>query len=251
MNKCCWQMMVAVLLLTVTFGVIADEGKIRTWKDATGGFSVEAEFVDFADGKVRLKKSDGDVISVGLDQLSEADQEYVRSLSGTAGEKEGETVAKSALAGAPVELKNDDGTAAGKKSFPRGIAAAFETPDEGCYLTAVRIHGGRYGTPRAPKEDFHVSICDKDFNLIADLEFPYSKFERGNPQWVELPLRPRKVPREFVICLNFQPTQTKGVYVSHDAEGTGLVGLPGKHAGSFSGGDWMIRATVDRPEAAE
>ena len=54
-----------------------------------------------------------------------------------------------------------------------------------------------------------------------------------------------KVPREFVICLNFNPTATKGVYVSHDKEGTSLVGLPGNHAGSFTGGDWMLRVEID------
>ena len=55
-----------------------------------------------------------------------------------------------------------------------------------------------------------------------------------------------KVPKKFVICVNFNPTRTKGVYVSHDAQGTGLVGLPGKPAGSFTGGDWLIHVTVDR-----
>ena len=150
-----------------------------------------------------------------------------------------------------MELKNDDGTPAGKKSFPRGIASAFETSDDGYFITSIRIHGGRYGSPRAPNEDFHVSLCDKDFKLITDFDFPYAKFARGNPKWVELRLKPTEVPREFVICLNFNPTSTKGVFVSHDEEGEGLVGLPGKRAGSFTGGDWMIRVTVDRLKQAE
>ena len=89
-------------------------------------------------------------------------------------------------------------------------------------------------------------MCDKDFKLIADFTYPYAKFSRGNPKWVELRVKPTAVPREFVICLNFDPTSTKGVYVSHDEEGKGLVGLPGKQAGSFTGGDWMIRVTADR-----
>ena len=53
-------------------------------------------------------------------------------------------------------------------------------------------------------------------------------------------------PKDFVLCLNFNPTGTKGVYVSHDAEGKSLVGLPGKPGGSFTGGDWMIRAVTDK-----
>ena len=50
----------------------------------------------------------------------------------------------------------------------------------------------------------------------------------------------------FYICLDFNAERTKGVYVSHDAEGESLVGLPNKPAGRFTGGDWMIRVKVDR-----
>jgi len=46
----------------------------RTWTDATGKFSVEAELVRVADGKVELKKADGTIIAVPLDRLSPADQ---------------------------------------------------------------------------------------------------------------------------------------------------------------------------------
>ena len=53
----------------------------------------------------------------------------------------------------------------------------FEAPGNTFYLTSVRIHGGRYGYPKPPAEDFHVSLCecDKDFKLIADFPFSYSK----------------------------------------------------------------------------
>ena len=154
-------------------------------------------------------------------------------------------VAPGKLTDKPIELKNDDGQAAGKKSFPRGIASAFQSPDGKYFLTSIRIHGGRYGHPRAPKEDFFVSLCDRDFNPIADFSFPYSKFKRGKPKWVKLPLKPTELPDDFVICLNFNAQRTKGVYVSHDAEGKSLVGLPNKPAGTFSGGDWLIRPQVD------
>jgi hypothetical protein len=64
---------------------------------------------------------------------------------------------------------------------------------------------------------------------------------------LKLRVKPTRVPRKFVICVNFKPTQSKGVFVSHDAKGESLVGLPGKPAGTFSGGDWlMIRASIDQ-----
>ncbi|MAD79701.1 MAG: SHD1 domain-containing protein [Pirellulaceae bacterium] len=229
--------------------VVADDSKTRTWMDATGVFSVEAELVEFANGKVRLKRKDGKILTVDYDRLSSADQQFLRSRDKKSEGDGPRTALVSQLSGKPQELTRDDGTPAGKKSFPRGIASSFEAPAKGYYITSVRIHGGRYGQSQPPKEDFHISLCDKDFKLIADFEIPYSKFARGNPKWVALRIKPTEVPPEFVVCLNFNPTSTKGVFVSHDQEGKSLVGLPGKRAGSFTGGDWMIRVSVDQRKA--
>ncbi|MBN1588347.1 MAG: hypothetical protein JW888_02420, partial [Pirellulales bacterium] len=148
------------------------------------------------------------------------------------------------------ELHQDDGRPKGKKSFPRGMAVQFKVPSEGKWvLTSVRIHGSRYGHPTPPREDFHVTLCDVDFEPLTDFAFPYSKFKRsGRQTWVKLKTKPTEVPDEFVICVDFNAEATKGVYVSHDAEGTALVGKPGHRAGSFSGGDWLIRATVEKVE---
>lgn len=52
---------------------------LRTWQDATGNFSIEAEFAGHESGQVRLKKADGSEISVPLEQLSDEDQEWVRN----------------------------------------------------------------------------------------------------------------------------------------------------------------------------
>jgi hypothetical protein len=220
--------------------------KLRTWTDASGSFTVEAELVEVAEGNVRLRMADGSLVTVPLAKLSEADREHVGSLSEGPAEPAPSTVYVTQLAGKSRELKQDDGVRADHKSFPMGHAVAFDAPGDSYYLTSVRVHGSRYGYPQAPREDFHVSLCDENFNLIADFPFPYSKFQRGAPTWVTLRTRPTKVPPKFVICVNFNPTGTKGVFVSHDAEGKALVGLPGKPAGQFTGGDWLIRATVDQ-----
>jgi hypothetical protein len=53
--------------------------RMRKWTDSTGTHTIEAEFVDFKDGKVRLKKKDGSIVSVSREKLSKDDQEYVRS----------------------------------------------------------------------------------------------------------------------------------------------------------------------------
>jgi hypothetical protein len=49
----------------------------REWTDSTGAFRVEAELVDHKDGVVRLRKTDGSIISVPLAKLSKADQNYL------------------------------------------------------------------------------------------------------------------------------------------------------------------------------
>jgi len=52
----------------------------RKWTDSTGHYSVRAEFVDVKDATVRLRKENGKTLSVPMDKLSKADQDYVRSL---------------------------------------------------------------------------------------------------------------------------------------------------------------------------
>lgn len=56
----------------------------RQWKDRTGNFSIEAEFIDLKNNKVYLEKTDGDVISVPIEKLSYADYDYLRTLESEA-----------------------------------------------------------------------------------------------------------------------------------------------------------------------
>jgi hypothetical protein len=54
-------------------------GNLRTWHDATGSFSVEAEFVSAMAGVAKLRKTDGSTISVPIDKLSDEDQKFIRN----------------------------------------------------------------------------------------------------------------------------------------------------------------------------
>ncbi|RKP24870.1 Sla1 homology domain 1, partial [Syncephalis pseudoplumigaleata] len=54
----------------------------RPWKDRTGTFEVNAEFLRLDDGKVHLHKENGVKIAVPLEKLSEADVEYVLRVTG-------------------------------------------------------------------------------------------------------------------------------------------------------------------------
>jgi hypothetical protein len=167
----------------------------------------------------------------------------VRAKSNVTAEK----VDEKQLAAKTHQLIQDDGKEVGKKSIAGGgHAVRFQTPNDSSYLTEVRIYGSRYGQAAPPKENFHVWLCDKDFKVILDNEVPYSKIHKGNPRWVALKIKPTRVPQEFIICVGFNPTASKGVFLHYDAESSGnsLVGLPGEQAEPFEQGDWLIRATV-------
>ena len=58
----------------------ASDAEVRTWTDITGQHRIQAEYLDFRQGTVQLRKSDGQIIWAPLDKLSLADQEYVRRL---------------------------------------------------------------------------------------------------------------------------------------------------------------------------
>ena len=151
---------------------------------------------------------------------------------------------------APTEIAVDDGTSAGKKSIAgSGHAVVLAAPATGGSLTAVKIFGSRYGTPQPPEEDFSLFLCDADGKQLKEFKFPYKLFLRGDPKWVTLKLpEPAPLPAsgKFILCVGFNPQQTKGVYVHYDKhpDGDNRVGLPGSLNDSFGQGDWMIRAVV-------
>jgi len=53
---------------------------MRTWSSAAGAFQVEAAFVSSGAGKVKLRKADGEIITVDLNKLSDTDRAYVHGL---------------------------------------------------------------------------------------------------------------------------------------------------------------------------
>jgi RNA polymerase sigma-70 factor (ECF subfamily) len=147
----------------------------------------------------------------------------------------------------PQELAQDDGVSAGKRSMAgSGHAVRFTAPGKDSYLTAVRIYGSRYGQAQPPRENAYLWLCDAEFKQIAEFPFAYGTFVRGEEKWVNIPVKPVRVPAEFVVCVGFNPTATKGVYVHHDNGGSGssFMGLPGSKGRTFDQGDWLIRAVV-------
>ena len=217
---------------------------VRTWSDATGDFTLDAQFAGVKQDKVMLKKSDGKTIAVAVDRLSKADRAYVAR----------QTDAKQDEAdsgpGEVRELSHDNGQMAGKSSIAGGgHAVRFKVDGDSWYVTSVRLHGSRYGEPRAPKEDFNVWLCDAQLKPFATFRFPYGAYTRGNPGWKRFRIRPTRVPAEFVVCFGFNPQRTKGVYVSYDDKPSddSMIGLPDKgEPKPFAKGNWLIRCGVKK-----
>lgn len=68
-----------VWAIGVGIGCLAAAGATaRTWTDASGSFTIEAEFVDCENSQVKLRKADGGELTVPLTKLSADDRAYVR-----------------------------------------------------------------------------------------------------------------------------------------------------------------------------
>lgn len=70
-----------LVLLAAPWLLHAAQPAVRTWTDDSGTYKVRAEFAGRADGAVRLKKTDGQIVSVPLARLSAADRRFVEQLS--------------------------------------------------------------------------------------------------------------------------------------------------------------------------
>ncbi len=145
-----------------------------------------------------------------------------------------------------VLLKYDDGQSDGMTSTAgAGHAVVFKRPTGNWAVDAVEIFGSRYGAPEPPKESFSIYICDQDFNVIREIEEPYSKLSYGDePKWNRLEFDPVKVPEGFYICVSFEPTASRGFYVHYD-KGEEKIhsrsALPWTFVHDVEY-DWMIRA---------
>lgn len=93
----------ALVGLSLFFVSSTSQGQMRTWTDHTGKYRTEAEMVDAQDGMVRLKKSDGSVVTVPLTKLSEADQEFVHRQT-SHDESTGIEASGEHLAGPPIDV---------------------------------------------------------------------------------------------------------------------------------------------------
>jgi thiol-disulfide isomerase/thioredoxin len=73
LRHCWWAITLAILLVALPAAA-----EIRTWTDVSGKHTVEAEFVSLAAGNVKLRRPDGQEVTLPVDRLSSADRAYVK-----------------------------------------------------------------------------------------------------------------------------------------------------------------------------
>lgn len=66
-----------VVLASLVLLHLANQAASKEWSDASGQYTVEAEYFGVAKGWVRLKKADGSFVELPMTRLCEADQDFV------------------------------------------------------------------------------------------------------------------------------------------------------------------------------
>ena len=70
---------VLVILFTMVKSLLAEE-PFRVWTNQDGR-TIQARYIDETKGMIRIRRTDGRVFKIPLDNLSEEDRKYVKSLT--------------------------------------------------------------------------------------------------------------------------------------------------------------------------
>ncbi|TWT78506.1 Thiol-disulfide oxidoreductase ResA [Posidoniimonas polymericola] len=152
-------LLVAACVLGVGACVIAAP---RTWTDVSGRFAIEAELVDVSDDVVRLRKADGEEVSVPLNRLSKPDREFLTDGAKAAGGGSGVDDRKAIEASAETffkDLRTTDRkeaqallTAEAAKVAEQGKSPLTGLPKPDEHTRAIRVGRVRVegGTAEAP-----------------------------------------------------------------------------------------------------
>ena len=154
----------------------------------------------------------------------------------------------------PPLISYGDGKADGKKSFGgNGEMIRFELPEGVTKVRGIKIHGSRYGLPKAPDEDFEITFLNDNLDEILLTETaPLSTLQTRsrNCGSASISTSPSNSPKLSGSRLNFNAQQTNGVYVSYDTSTKGehsRVGLAGSEEAPTPtdfNGDWMVQVLL-------
>jgi hypothetical protein len=110
---------------------LPNPGRTRVWKDRTGQFKVEAEFLGLNGNKIRLHKVNGVVIEVPVEKMSVEDTNYLKQLSRSRREgREGESSKRSSRTADAVrdsvQIKKPSTSSSSQPNKPRSTFDWFD-----------------------------------------------------------------------------------------------------------------------------
>ncbi len=117
--------------LSVASASLSLAAETRTWKSADGR-SIEAEMAEDQGEAVVLKRGDGPIVTVRLDQLSELDRKWVIEQRGAAALEAGSIPSIKPLLGEPGKLLIHETFSTKELPSQTSVAHGFWTIEEGC-----------------------------------------------------------------------------------------------------------------------
>jgi hypothetical protein len=231
------------MVFVVVFACAA-EAQVRTWTDATGKYSIEAELVGIKDGKVQLRRADGRGVAIALEKLSAADQEYVKR----------HTPGGAARAEEPAEPAADDAPDAPKPVWMTDLAK-MRIPRA---KVTGQIHGREFAPERAELsngvltlhqgKDFFPDLALSLFLFLKEGESVEGKKFRVAPtaryssphvhvQWREKP--GDSFPQRDIIMDGYAMILEFGKKASGKIPGRIYLSLPDKQR-SFAAGSFTV-----------
>ena len=128
------------------------EEPARTWHDDTGKFQIEAALIKVDGDKVELKQSGGDVVSVPVKRLSDADRKYLESLKSNnpfAATIKADASAGDALVMVSINVGADSVLTPGIVFYREG-KKAYIAVDQNISLFQPRYESGPHGFVQVP-----------------------------------------------------------------------------------------------------
>ena len=107
----------------------------RTWKDATGKFEIEAEFVRIDGEKVVLRKTDGSNVSVPINKLSAIDQGYIEGRRSAGGSSDDNPFKEMEPDSSASDSNSQSTAGGGTGSTPRTLQVDFTK----CHETTIAV----------------------------------------------------------------------------------------------------------------
>lgn len=185
-----------------------DTSRVRTWKDRTGQFKVDAEFLGLKDNKIRLHKLNGVIIEVPVEKMSNDDTAYLKRELGGDHASNGRPRSRSTRPEVEVEPPTPQRPTSSKPTKSRSNTDWFDFfLNAGCDMdncTRYARNAESEGFDEALIPDLEESnlrsIGLKEGDIIRVKKFIREKYHGGGAGVPRPPPTPEKTDREAQIA---------------------------------------------------